>query len=296
MNILFCGDNPVGFTGNYYLKVLRRQGHRVVTAGLGRDIDPGRTVPLPVVLERCRALGFSPDLIVEHESGFCLTDVRGHTAAPTVWLSADTNIHHRWHAERSAWFDYVFISQKDFVDEFRSRGNPRTWWLPFACDPEVHRPHDLPEAYDIGFVGNVHNLPLYEERVRLLERLARRYNVRVAAGITPEEMAVLYSRCRIVFNHSPLNNFNMRVFEALSCGRLLVTNRVGNGLLDLFRDREHLVVYDDESTLFSLVDHYLARPDARRAIALAGQREVHARHTYVHRVDFLLRTVFGSRA
>ncbi len=292
MNILFCGDNPVGFTGNYYLKVLRRLGHRCLTVGLGRDIDPGRTVPLTAVLERCRAAGFAPDLILEHESGFCLTDVRGRAPCPTVWISADTNIHYRWHAERSTWFDYVFISQRDLVPYFHRHGNPRTRWLPFACDPEVHRPHDEPEVHDIGFVGNVHNLPLYEERVRLLQALARRYDVRVASGITPEEMAVVYSRCRLVFNHSPLDNFNMRVFEALSCGRLLLTNRVGNGLLELFRDREHLVLYD-EGNLFALADHYLAHPEERRAIALRGQREVHARHTYAHRVDYILRTVFG---
>ncbi len=293
LRILFCNDGHTGATGDYYIKALEAMGHQVVTAGLKRDLEPPeRTVPLRHLLDRCVEAGFVPDLVIEHESGFTVTDLKGVAPCPTVWIEADTPQHHRWHAVRSTWFDFVFISQKDWMPYFRQHGNPRTFWLPFACDPEVHRPVPAPEEYDLAFVGHLFP-PVYEERARLLERLAARYRVKVASNVGYDEMALIYSQARIVFNKTALGIFNIRPFEGMSCGRLVFTDRVGNGLLDLFQDRRHLVVYD-EGNLERLLDHYLEREEERLAIAAAGQREVHARHTYAHRVRYILETVFGG--
>lgn len=293
LRVLFCNDGHTGSTGDYYIKVLEEMGHQVVTAGWKRDIAPAeRTVPLRSLLERCAQVGFVPDLVIEHESGLTVTDLKGVAPCPTVWIEADTPQHHEWHARRAAWFDYVFISQKDWVPYFRSRGNPNTWWLPFACDPGVHRPIACPEAYDLAFVGHLFP-PLYAERARLLERLAARYRVKVASNVGYDEMARIYSQARIVFNKTVLGICNIRPFEGMSYGRLVFTDRVGNGLLDLFQDRVHLVIYD-ESNLERLVDYYLRHGAEREAIARRGREEVHAKHTYAHRVRFILETVFGA--
>lgn len=265
----------------------------MVTAGLRRDIEPPeRTVPLADLLARCAEIGFRPDLVIEHESGFTVTDLRGVAPCPTVWIEADTPQHHQWHAQRSTWFDFVFISQKDWVDYFRQNGNPCTYWLPFACDPDVHRHFPLPETYDLAFVGH-YFCPPYEDRARLLKRLSARYQMNIASDVDYDEMARVYSQTKIVFNKSTLGIFNIRPFEAMASGRLVFTDRVGNGLLDLFQDRKHLVIYDEDN-LESLVDYYLEHPYERRAIALEGQREVREKHTYAHRVEFILTTVFRT--
>ena len=57
-------------------------------------------------------------------------------------------------------------------------------------------------------------------------------------------MARVYSASRVVFNRSIRNDVNMRVFEALACGSLLVTNDLAeNGQDELFQDRVHLATY-----------------------------------------------------
>lgn len=293
MKILFCNDGHTGATGDYYIKVLEERGHQVVTAGLNRDIEPpARTVSLKELLERCAEVDFAPDLIIEHESGFVVTEVREHARVPAVFIEADTPQHYQGHAERSKWFDYCFISQKDYLDYFHRHGNPRTYWLPFACDPEVHRPIPVPEEYDLAFVGH-YFCPPYYDRARLLDRLSRRYRMRIASNVGYDEMALIYSQAKIVFNRSMLGIFNIRPFEAMSCGRLVLTDRIGNGLTDLFQDRKHLVIYGEED-LEDLIDHYLVHDEERNAIAQEGQREVHSKHTYAHRVDQILRTVFGE--
>ena len=40
-----------------------------------------------------------------------------------------------------------------------------------------------------------------------------------------EEMAKIYSASRLVFNRSIKNDVNMRVFEAVACGSLLLDQR-----------------------------------------------------------------------
>ena len=68
-----------------------------------------------------------------------------------------------------------------------------------------------------------------------------------------EEMAQTYSASRIVFNRSIRNDVNMRVFEAVACGSLLVTNDLAeNGQAELFADGVHLVTYRDADELLRI--------------------------------------------
>jgi hypothetical protein len=87
----------------------------------------------------------------------------------------------------------------------------------------------------------------------------------------------------------------MRVFEGPATGSLLLTDRIGNGLSELVRDREHVVLYDDEQ-LLELADEYLCDSVARDRIVRHGYDHVRTHHTYDHRVDSILETVFGSAA
>jgi len=105
-----------------------------------------------------------------------------------------------------------------------------------------------------------------------------------------EDMARLHSRARIVFNCSLAGDLNMRVFEALASGSLLLTDRIDAGLEALFAHREHLVLYEDD-TLEQEVARYLADDHAREAIAARGRRLVSAHHTYARRMRQLLRAV-----
>ena len=100
----------------------------------------------------------------------------------------------------------------------------------------------------------------------------------------------------MVFNRSILNDVNMRVFEAVACGSLLVTNDLAqNGLDELLRDGEHLVTYRDDDELIERVRCYLDNPDEREAIAERGMEEALARHTYRHRMERVLDATDGPR-
>ncbi len=278
-------------------RAARAMGHHVITIGhwdyTHFKYPHGARVSLPRMLEELRAAGVRVDLVIEQEANFFFDDLDRRPS----WLPAAHWVCNAWdfnRIDRCRLFDFNFISQKGFLDDYRSRGNPNTWWLPHWADPDVFQPFDEPEEYDVGTLGQMGQG--YEDRRRLWEAIRRRFRTSgVTGGLWWEKAARFYRRCRVVFNRSAgFRNVNERPFHALACARLIVTDRVGHGLEDLFRNGEHLALYDSDEECLALIDHYLRHPEERQRVAEAGRREVLARHTPVQRVQAILRTVLGE--
>ncbi len=157
------------------------------------------------------------------------------------WL-IDTHMNFEWCLQRARHFDFVFTAQRDGAEAFRKRGLTNVQHLPLACDPDMHKKHDLPKEYELCFVGNMFPGPRLE-----LVRLLQEHFVPMFIGREFfETMAQVYSKSRLVFNRSIKNDVNMRVFEAVACGSLLLTNDLrDNGQDQLFRDGIHLATYRD---------------------------------------------------
>jgi 2-polyprenyl-3-methyl-5-hydroxy-6-metoxy-1,4-benzoquinol methylase len=144
------------------------------------------------------------------------------------------------------------------------------------------------KQHDLCFVGNI----LPGPRRELLQTLRQRYPRMHIGRAYFDEMAATYSASKIVFNRSVGNDINMRVFEALACGSLLLTNDLrDNGQSELFEADRHFVTYIDQRDLFDKIEFYLTNGDLRERIAAQGREEVVARHTYRHRMATLLATV-----
>lgn len=81
----------------------------------------------------------------------------------------------------------------------------------------------------------------------------------------------------------------MRVFEALACGSMLLTNDLAdNGQNELFRDGVHLATYREPQEMLDKLSFYLHRVGVRERIAMAGRAEAIDNHTYRHRMERLL--------
>ena len=160
-------------------------------------------------------------------------------------------------------FDLVFAAQRDGAESLRRAGIGSAAWLPLACDPEIHGRHEVAKQYDVAFVGNVFPGP----RAELLNLIRRKYPASFIGQCYFEDMARAYSSARTVFNRSIKNDVNMRVFEALASGSLLVTNDLSeNGQAELFRDGVHLATYREAEDLLDKLAFYLgARRYERRS-------------------------------
>lgn len=185
-------------------------------------------------------------------------------------------------------FDAVFITSRDGERRLEQMGLRNVRWLPHAYDDTLLSPQPLERIYDVGFVGAT-NLPTHARRRALLPQLAALHRLNdYQRPVFGEDMYRVYRQSKIAVNIANLGSFNMRVFEAMACGCLLVTEKIGHGLLDLFEDGKHLVVYHNDQELFAKVDYYLKHPQEREAIARAGQAEVLAKHSYRQRAQRLL--------
>jgi hypothetical protein len=207
---------------------------------------------------------------------------------PSAFWAIDTHLDFEWYRAKAGDFDLVLAAQRDGARRLQGQGIPSARWLPLACDPDVHRKHDVPKRYDVCFVGNL----LPGARTEAVRHLQKHFAGMFVGRCYLDEMAETYSASRIVLNRSVLGDVNMRVFEALACGSLLVTNDLAdNGQAELFRAGEHLVTYRDLDDLVEKVAYYLEHEDEGERIAAAGREAVLAAHTYRHRMETILRTV-----
>ncbi|MDB5388449.1 MAG: wbbL 5 [Planctomycetaceae bacterium] len=206
---------------------------------------------------------------------------------PCAWWVIDTHLSPEWAEEKGMAFDWLFAAQHDGAERL-CRSGILTRWLPLACDPKIHRPHVVPKKWDVGFVG--HNAPgPRDELLSLIQRSVPNHFIGQAYF---EELAKIYSACRIGFNRSIINDVNMRVFETLGCGAMLVTNDLrDNGQEEILQSDRHVVTYGEDSELLDKLRFYLTHDKEREKIAQAGHMEVIARHTYLHRMQALLGTI-----
>ncbi len=215
---------------------------------------------------------------------------------PSIFWAIDTHIRPEWYLEKAKDFTHVFCAQRPGAEYLRKAGIPARW-CPLAFDPEIHRKHSLPKVLDISFVGNFGRFrykrflwkgkKIFKERAKLISLLKKKFNI-FTGNFYFEDMAVVNSISKIVFNRSVGDDVNMRVFEALGCGSLLVTNRLGAGQDLLFKNGEHLVEYTTEKELIDAVRFYLHQDEEREKIAEKGRALALKKHTYAHRMDYML--------
>jgi spore maturation protein CgeB len=207
-------------------------------------------------------------------------------------------------------YDFVFASSERIVPGYREAGVQNIEWLPFACDPNIHRsvtPSSLEtQSYgsDICFVGT-----FSRKRARMVKALRRaQFKVRVwgpywkyvtsghhlngpAFG---HEMARIFSTAKIVLNVHDERDVgfkpNMRTFEVTGCGTLLLSD-MAFSLEQFFTPQEELVCYSDETELVKVARHYLERPTERATIAHNGHMRAYRDHTYDQRVEKILKVV-----
>ncbi len=298
-------------TGRYIDAALRKD-HTVVSAGKnvpdGFFREWGFNTPPPsnpspdvdwsakeTFADRIRKLpeSFSPDVYLWVDSGIRELPHDSHTlSVPRVGYFIDTHRALDLRIELARNFDFTFLAQRAHIPAFVEAGIPNVAWLPLACSPELHDVGPMDRIYDVAFVGGVPGNP-NDRRWRLLDAIRGRYPNSKIGRFWPEEMAQIYAQAKIVVNMCVDRDLNMRVFEGLASGALLITDEA-DGLEELFEDGEHLVIYRNDDDLVDLISHYLDDHATRDRIARQGQALVLDKHSYQHRMRQLVLMVLEA--
>ena len=218
-------------------------------------------------------------------------------------------------------YDFVFTGGSEAYDILQYAGIKNLHWLPFACDPDFHKPQKLAKEEkrlydcDIAFVGTL-DPDLYPYRMRILEAISD-FNIgvwgpgsekipsssplkkRIRGNKTvPEVWSKIYSQAKIVLcshykdpdGKIPCHQASPRVYEVLACGSFLMVDEQKD-VKKLFEDHKELVIFKNISELKKHLSYYLKRTEERKLIAALGRKSVLKRHTYEHRVKNLLKVV-----
>jgi len=242
------------------------------------DLDLFRpNVSVLQLLDLARSRAEAPDVFAHlvHTPG--LPRDLQRSPIPTVSLDIDS---FAWSSSRVRWamlFDYVFVWHLSFVPLYEKAGHPKVFALPHAVDADLFQmglmEGDRP--WDLGWVG-AFGYAHYDQRRRIIRGLAARFKMNdFARRYSKEETAEVYRNSKIVVNVSREDfpqEANMRCYEAMAGGALLITGKPTELSEWGFREGEHYVAWNNEAEIPELVDYYLRHDKERTEIARAGQK------------------------
>lgn len=228
--------------------------------------------------------------------------------SPSAYWAIDTHLGYDYRLAKARQFDRVYTAQKEGAEKMRKDGIKNVEWLPLACKPSLcpslkeMRTHpnrndiagefQLAKRHDVVFVGFM-NQGAGEgshDRIEFLDDMFKEFpNFWCSANVFFEEMAVRYIRGRLGLNISIKDDLNMRFFEVLSTGTALLTNTDVVGIEDIgFEEGKHFIGYTDVNDAKDKARYYLEHEDEREEIAAAGHQFVREKHTYAHRMAYVL--------
>jgi len=261
------------------------------------------------------AEAFHPDLVlsikgeaVRPETIEWIKDELG--AKTALWYPDDPRFFNSLVRYIAPSYVHVFTASEKAVDMYKDRECEKVHFLPFACEPTVHKQlssfngENTTSNLDVVFVGTY-----TRRRSRLIKALEKarikvevygpywRYFKRgsnVHNGVYGPEMVKLFNSAKIVLNIHVKDDLpykvNMRTFEATGCGSFLLTDK-SYGLEKMFMCGSELACYEDENELIELAKYYLEHKDERTRVGKRGRERTYREHTYEERVKKLLSAV-----
>ena len=269
---------------DWFAEEWRAAGHEVLIARTAPPCDVRIPAPFTPWQQLCG--DFKPDCIVVHDNSSPII-VSGIEEAqvPVVFYSVDAHHHTHYHKLLAGAFDLTFVAQKDYIAEFSQQGNPISW-LPLWASRFVEASTE--KKYGAVFVGTM-DARLNPDRVNFFTELQKRVPLVVERG----EYWTIFPHAEIVVNQTVKGDLNFRVFEAMMCGAMLLTEASRNGLEELFTPGRHLVTYakGDVAQAAQQIEKYLADNQACRNIAAAGREEILQEHLAKHRAATALSAI-----
>jgi len=294
MNILYLCREPDSWDHKepgLFARAFRRCGVDIVCPEDGFPINGH----IDDLLDQCQQI---PNMIVWLESARAmLPEGLEKVNIPTISFQSDTYAYTRHRICWSMLFDYAVVFHPGFETVFHNAGHPRVITWSHAADPELFSDQQQQRIFEVGFVGRTDGT-LFKNRRAVLRNLSPQFRMNDFTRFhTPEELASVYCRSKVIVNVARDDypqDANMRVFEAMASGALLIT-RLPSELTSIgFEEGVHFVGYRQRDEVVGLARHYLNHDSTRWRIAQTAREKVLREHTYDCRVKTLMRTVEGD--
>ena len=207
-------------------------------------------------------------------------------------------------------YDFVYTTKSQNVERYKKLGQPRSYFIPSAYEPNVHLP--IPDADSrwasqnirVSFVGTYdqsrdpiceligwQNLHVWGDHWKRSPHFTRQYSHIVPKAVFYFEFADIISHSKISLGLLRIEANDLhtqRTFEIPACGGFQIAPR-NEEIQTFFNENEDIVLYDSLEELKDKCGYYLEHESERKEIAHAGFRKVTSgSHTYVDRVQVML--------
>jgi hypothetical protein len=286
MNILFlCRSKDIGWGQWGLVRACERRGIHLTYL----DDDVQRDI-----VELVASCAERPSLILHPELDSVLPRGLEKIEIPTACFQIDTYSYTKRRIRWSMLFDHPIVFHPGYEGQFRKAGHYGAITIYHSASLDLFDKPEVERIFDVGWVGRA-SFNIHSNRRRILTELAQRFRLNEWERFHSfEEMAEVYRRSKIVVNIARDDfpqDANMRAFEAMAAGSLLI-NRIPTELTEIgFQEGVHFVGYTDPKVIASLAGRYLSDETARRRITEAAREKVLREHTYDCRVSSLVEMI-----
>lgn len=310
--------------GRFSADALKRLGHDVIvfdyrrqpldkiSEGVTRFWSRG-TVQAPIMNWRLRRMIINtrPDVFITLYGFFLDPDTLGLLRTlkiPSACWWINDPFQFQRSMEKAALYDAVFTNDSQCVEQYLAGGVRAAWFLPTACDPEVHKPTDPRADYvtDVCFAGDWSPL-----REKLMLSLVDKVDFKIFGPwakklppdsplhhflqdgfFSPQDMAAMFSSAAITLNiHTWYgkadHGLNPRLFEAAACGAAQFVDWKIE-IPRLFDIGRELFVYKSIQDVPAMIVDALKDRKNLAEVGAAARRRALAEHTYEHRMQKML--------
>lgn len=256
---------------------------------------------------------YSPDLVL-----VCEGELLQETALNAItrvaesklafWTFDDPQLIQR-HLKVASWYDHCFTNSLDAVQVYKESGVQSVSYLPWGCDPSIHRRIVLDDVRDAKYKTDVCLYGGFQaKRAAFLHKISdaqlgiwgRSWD-RLNQGdplrkfwkgsiVRLNELVKMYSGTKIALNiqrpETTLATTTTRIWEATACGALLLTEKI-SGIDLAFNVGKEVICYENSEDLREKVMFYLNNEEVREKVASDGQ----TRCTRDHKVSDRLRKI-----
>lgn len=312
----------VAFLGNFGVDYSSESHHAASLESLGHTVtrlQEGKATGAEVL-----DAGLKSDMLVVvhthgwHTPGLALTnvlEVLKSSGIPTVTYHLDLwlGLQRQRDLDRDPFYKSIghfFTADRLMADYFNANTKVRGHYLPAGVfDQECYiSTEPSPHANDVVFVGSRRYHPEHPWRPQLIDWLRTTYGPRFThvggdgdtGTIRGDDLNRLYANSKVAVGDTLCLNFDYphyasdRLWECAGRGGAQVFPWI-TGLDEWFRDGEHLRYFrfGDFDDLRSKIDWMLENDEERERIRRAGHELVKGAHTYRHRWQTILDTVFA---
>ncbi|UJP06179.1 MAG: glycosyltransferase [Nitrosomonas sp.] len=199
-------------------------------------------------------------------------------------------------------YNIVFASSQKAIDHLYEVRKRKGILLPIATNPERFSPEMVDPAYtsDVVFTGSYHGAVRGAVAMMNLDDAGYQFAIYgynwekyppfasySRGSLRYDSLSKAYASSKLVIDDShPVtsewNSLNSRIFDAIACGKVVITNCVG-GAQELFGDK--LPTFSTREELNTLIDNLVQDNEKRERLAQELRDIVLAEHTYANRAD-----------